>query len=154
MPDLKDVIYAAFKLLPCEGLERLRNLVTRFDANVFCHHMTLGFGANVSNYHINNVGRIGKIHFIRYIEDMRNNIGCVSVCETDARKWGCVNLFPHITVYTHGDTKPVESNNLVKRFYEGDDDLWSFETPEAQPLLGMVDLFIKTPDGKAKWFLE
>ena len=156
MPDISSVIFSAFRLLPCEGLDKLYNLITDFDLdfsdNVHCHHMTLGFGSNVQQYHMNCLGRKGKIHFIRYMED--ENIGCVQISETDARKWGCGNLFPHITVFTNNGVKPVESNNLIRRFYEGENDIWSFECPDAPPLLGIVDLFIKTPDGKAKWFLE
>lgn len=153
MPDLKDVIYAAFKLLPCEGLERIQNLVCHFDSILYCHHMTLGFGSKVNSYHLNSVGMKGSIRFTRYVEDP-SHIGCIQIDEVDARKWGCTNLFPHITIFTDGKTKPVESNNLLNRFYKGDNDIWSFETPEAPPLHGVVDLFVKTPDGKAKWFLE
>ena len=154
MPDISNVIYSAFRLLHCEGLERIQNLICRFDSILYCHHMTLGFGTNVQKYHLNCVGMKGNIHFTRYIEDRNGAIGCIQIAETDARKWGCTNLFPHITIFTNGKTKPVESNNLLARFYEGDDDIWSFETPEAPSLLGIVDLFVKTPDGKAKWYLE
>ena len=145
----ENIIYSAVKLIPCIGLGRLKEIASGRPV-VYCDHMTLGFGDNVTNSHMSNVGKLVGLHVTKYIYS--KNVGCVVVRETTARIWDCQSLFPHITLWSNEGVSPAESNNLLKNFYEGDNEIVAIDL-DLPPIYGHVNLFVKTPDGKGKWLL-
>jgi len=113
--------------------------------------LTLGFGANVNPYHISNIGKKAVIRTTRIIGSMNPFLLCIQVDE-NVHKFGCTNLFPHITISCGNDVEPIQSNDVIRRLYEGDNTIKSQKCELT--LEGVVDLFVKTPDGKGKWYLE
>ncbi|PWY81866.1 tRNA ligase [Aspergillus heteromorphus CBS 117.55] len=65
--------------------------------------------------------------------------------DNDLAEWPCANETPHVTVGTVSpEVKPVESNNLLKRWHEvgsgGDTGIWEAEIPGVRVVRGSVGM--------------
>ena len=85
--------------------------------NIYCDHITLAYGPQeVSKFDLRLLDKKVEIdaNTIRY----DNNAAAIAIDRNDVLPYGINNKYPHITLATSTNVRPVYSNTLMKNFFE------------------------------------